>query len=76
MAAARKLADFHGGTSYALCVQLCSRIPAGDDADAFGIAVALRMALHGRALAVGALPGLPFPDEEPFVDLLAERLVG
>ena len=48
----------------------------GGDADAFPIAVALWMALHGRALAVGALSGFPFPDEEPFVDLLAERLVG
>jgi len=48
----------------------------GDDADAFEIAVALWMALHGRALAVGALPGFPFPDEERFVDLLVERLVG
>jgi AcrR family transcriptional regulator len=48
----------------------------GDDADAFQIAVALWMALHGRALAVAALPGFPFPNEKRFVDLLAERLVG
>ena len=41
-----------------------------------GFAVALWMALHGRALAIKTLPGFPFPDEATFVDVLAERLVG
>jgi hypothetical protein len=35
MAAARKLADFHGGTSYAVCVQSCSRMRSGDVTERF-----------------------------------------
>jgi AcrR family transcriptional regulator len=46
------------------------------DADAFDHGVLLWMALHGRAAVASAMPGFPFPDEDRYVELLAERVVG
>jgi AcrR family transcriptional regulator len=46
------------------------------DDDAFDFGVILWMALHGRAAVASAMPGFPFPDEDRYVELLAERVVG
>ncbi len=46
------------------------------DADAFDHGVLLWMGLHGRAAVASAMPSFPFPDEDRYVDLLAERVVG
>jgi hypothetical protein len=34
------------------------------------------MALHGRAAVASAMPGFPFPDEDRYIDLLVERVLG
>jgi len=34
------------------------------------------MALHGRAAVRSAMPRFPFPDEETYVSLLVERVLG
>jgi AcrR family transcriptional regulator len=47
-----------------------------DEADAFDHGVLLWMALHGRASVASAMPAFPFPDEDRYVELLAERVVG
>jgi AcrR family transcriptional regulator len=44
--------------------------------DAFDHGVLLWMALHGRAAVASAMPDFPFPDEDRYVELLAERVVG
>lgn len=44
--------------------------------DAFDCGVLLWMGLHGRAAVASAMPGFPFPDEDRYVELLAERVVG
>jgi AcrR family transcriptional regulator len=44
--------------------------------EAFDYGVILWMALHGRAAVASAMPGFPFPDEDRYVELLAERVVG
>jgi AcrR family transcriptional regulator len=46
------------------------------DEDAFDYGVLLWMGLHGRAAVASAMPGFPFPDEDRYVELLAERVVG
>ncbi|HVV91137.1 MAG TPA: TetR/AcrR family transcriptional regulator [Solirubrobacterales bacterium] len=46
------------------------------DDDAFDSAVLLWMALHGRAAVASAMPGFPFPEEDRYVELLAERVLG
>jgi AcrR family transcriptional regulator len=46
------------------------------EADAFDYGVLLWMSLHGRAAVASAMPGFPFPDEDRYVELLAERVVG
>ena len=46
------------------------------DEDAFDYGVLLWMGLHGRAAVVSAMPGFPFPDEDRYVKLLEERVVG
>lgn len=46
------------------------------DADAFDYGVLLWMALHGRAAVASAMPGFPFPDEDRYVELLTERVLG
>lgn len=47
-----------------------------DGRDAFEISCVLWMALHGRAAVRPAMPGFPFPDDERFVSLLCERVLG
>ena len=44
--------------------------------DAFDHGVLLWMALHGRAAVASAMPGFPFPDEDRYVELLTERVLG
>jgi AcrR family transcriptional regulator len=44
--------------------------------DVFDFGVLLWMALHGRAAVASAMPGFPFPDEDRYVELLAERVIG
>ncbi|MBS1846614.1 MAG: TetR/AcrR family transcriptional regulator [Actinobacteria bacterium] len=46
------------------------------DEDAFDYGVLLWMGLHGRAAVASAMPGFPFPDEDRYVKLLEERVVG
>jgi AcrR family transcriptional regulator len=46
------------------------------DEDAFDYGVILWMALHGRASVASAMPGFPFPDEDRYVELLTERVLG
>jgi AcrR family transcriptional regulator len=46
------------------------------DEAAFDYGVLLWMNLHGRAAVASAMPGFPFPDEDRYVELLAERIVG
>jgi AcrR family transcriptional regulator len=47
-----------------------------DGRDAFEISCVLWMALHGRAAVRTAMPNFPFPDDERFVSLLVERVLG
>jgi AcrR family transcriptional regulator len=44
--------------------------------DAFDYGVILWMALHGRAAVASAMPGFPFPEEDRYVELLTERVLG
>src|ERR1700749_1134055 len=44
--------------------------------DAFDAGVLLWMALHGRAAVASAMPRFPFPDEDRYVELLVERVLG
>jgi AcrR family transcriptional regulator len=44
--------------------------------DVFDSGVLLWMALHGRAAVTSAMPAFPFPDEDRYVELLAERVIG
>jgi AcrR family transcriptional regulator len=44
--------------------------------DAFDSGVLLWMALHGRAAVNSAMPSFPFPDEDRYVELLADRVIG
>jgi len=44
--------------------------------DAFDYGVLLWMNLHGRAAVASAMPGFPFPDEDRYVELLTERILG
>jgi AcrR family transcriptional regulator len=44
--------------------------------EAFDHGVILWMGLHGRAAVASAMPGFPFPDEDRYVELLAERVLG
>lgn len=44
--------------------------------EAFDHGVILWMGLHGRAAVASAMPDFPFPDEDRYVELLAERVVG
>jgi len=44
--------------------------------DAFDEGVLLWMALHGRATVASALPGFPFPDEDRYIELLVDRVLG
>jgi AcrR family transcriptional regulator len=46
------------------------------DEDAFDFGVLLWMALHGRAAVSSAMPRFPFPEEDRYIELLAERVVG
>lgn len=46
------------------------------EAEAFDHGVILWMALHGRAAVSSAMPGFPFPDEDRYVELLTERVLG
>jgi AcrR family transcriptional regulator len=46
------------------------------EADAFDYGVLLWMALHGRAAVASAMPDFPFPDEDRYVELLTERVLG
>jgi len=46
------------------------------DDDAFDYGVLLWMALHGRAAVASAMPGFPFPDEDRYIELLVERVLG
>jgi AcrR family transcriptional regulator len=46
------------------------------DDDAFDYGVVLWMGLHGRAAVASAMPGFPFPDEDRYVELLVERVLG
>jgi AcrR family transcriptional regulator len=46
------------------------------EADAFDYGVILWMALHGRAAVASAMPDFPFPDEDRYVELLTERVLG
>jgi AcrR family transcriptional regulator len=46
------------------------------EGDAFDCGVLLWMGLHGRAAVASAMPDFPFPDEDRYVELLAERVVG
>jgi hypothetical protein len=34
------------------------------------------MALHGRAAVTSAMPDFPFPDDDRYVELLVERVLG
>jgi AcrR family transcriptional regulator len=43
---------------------------------AFDHGVLLWMALHGRAAVASAMPAFPFPDEDRYVELLTERVLG
>lgn len=56
-------------------VEVVRRCGVPDD-DAFDYGVLLWMALHGRASVSSAMPGFPFPDEDRYVELLAERVLG
>jgi AcrR family transcriptional regulator len=56
-------------------VDVVRRCGVADD-DAFDSAVLLWMALHGRAAVASAMPGFPFPDEDRYIDLLVERVLG
>lgn len=56
-------------------VEVVVRCGVADD-DAFDFGVLLWMALHGRAAVISAMPAFPFPDEDRYVELLAERVVG
>jgi len=44
--------------------------------DAFDYGILLWMNLHGRAAVASAMPGFPFPEEDRYVELLAERVLG
>jgi AcrR family transcriptional regulator len=44
--------------------------------DVFDSGVLLWMALHGRAAVASAMPAFPFPDEDRYVELLADRVIG
>lgn len=44
--------------------------------EAFDHGVILWMALHGRAAVASAMPRFPFPDDDRYIELLAERVVG
>jgi AcrR family transcriptional regulator len=46
------------------------------DDDVFDYGVLLWMALHGRAAVASAMPGFPFPDEDRYIELLVERVLG
>lgn len=56
-------------------VEVIRRNGVADD-DAFDYGVLLWMALHGRAAVASAMPGFPFPDEDRYVELLVERVLG
>jgi AcrR family transcriptional regulator len=56
-------------------VEVVRRCGVPDD-DAFDYGVVLWMALHGRAAVASAMPGFPFPDEDRYVELLTERVLG
>jgi AcrR family transcriptional regulator len=44
--------------------------------DAFDYGVLLWMGLHGRAAVASAMPDFPFPEEDRYVELLTERVLG
>jgi AcrR family transcriptional regulator len=46
------------------------------DDDAFDCGVLLWMALHGRAAVASAMPDFPFPDEDRYIELLTDRVLG
>lgn len=46
------------------------------DEEAFDDGVLLWMALHGRATVAEAMPGFPFPDEDRYIQLLVDRVLG
>jgi AcrR family transcriptional regulator len=46
------------------------------EGDAFDYGVVLWMALHGRAAVSSAMPDFPFPDDDRYVELLVERVLG
>jgi AcrR family transcriptional regulator len=46
------------------------------DPRAFDLSTILWMALHGRAAVRSAMPKFPFPDEETYVSLLVEQVLG
>jgi AcrR family transcriptional regulator len=56
-------------------VEVIRRNGVSDD-DAFDCGVLLWMALHGRASVASAMPGFPFPDENRYIELLVERVLG
>ncbi|MFT3864453.1 MAG: TetR/AcrR family transcriptional regulator [Solirubrobacterales bacterium] len=46
------------------------------DDDAFDDGVILWMSLHGRATVASAMPGFPFPEEDRYIELLVDRVLG
>ena len=44
--------------------------------EAFDHGVLLWMALHGRSSVPAAMPGFPFPEDDRYIDLLVERVLG
>ncbi|HEX4307479.1 MAG TPA: TetR/AcrR family transcriptional regulator [Solirubrobacterales bacterium] len=56
-------------------VEVVRRCGVAED-EAFDSGVLLWMALHGRASVTSAMPAFPFPDEDRYVRLLAERVIG
>lgn len=60
---------------FEILVELLRRNGVPED-DAFDDGILLWMALHGRAAVASAMPGFPFPDEDRYIELLVDRVLG
>jgi AcrR family transcriptional regulator len=66
-----------GTAAFGLLVDTVGRcLPAVAEDEAFELSCILWTALHGRAAVGTAMPEFPFPDDEAFVELLAQRVLG
>ncbi len=60
---------------FEILVELISRFGVSRD-QAFEEAVLLWMALHGRASVASAMPKFPFPEEDRYIALLIDKVLG